>query len=349
MQVLNSSVVRPWKLEQNTSGQASRQALRASRLWKLEQNNMTKKEPFFGLQNVRKSSLAGPIWFNQVGLWCALSGWSRFLVWWCGSTIRRTASSCYLRTIWKCWLLVSISTIALQSRSLSGRHVSSDFFGSCVRGHDEAGLLAFEALQGLPRPARGTHGRSYCRRNRLWGRQHVAGSFARVLPHLQGHPQASASTLADTWITMAAFPDLTLRRCCLAEIAKACNHSSWFKFSSLQYPLENYKLRNMVRFGAILCWGYLSSVNVCNFIDDLGVNDSTEISRLRYHVKTQARRGSSFSQLGLEPNDTGWTAQSLFFSEGRAETQTSQTSQTTSKEFSRFQNVHMQCPFMWKT
>ena len=52
MQVLNSSVARPWKLEQNTSGQASRQALRASRLWKLEQNNMTKKGPFFGPQNV---------------------------------------------------------------------------------------------------------------------------------------------------------------------------------------------------------------------------------------------------------------------------------------------------------
>ena len=34
-----SSVARPWKLEQNTSGQASRQALRqaskASRLWKI--------------------------------------------------------------------------------------------------------------------------------------------------------------------------------------------------------------------------------------------------------------------------------------------------------------------------
>ena len=30
------------------------------------------------------------------------------------------------------------------------------FFGTCFRGHDEAGLLAFEALQGLPRPARGT-------------------------------------------------------------------------------------------------------------------------------------------------------------------------------------------------
>ena len=27
------------------------------------------------------------------------------------------------------------------------------FFGSCFGGHDEAGLLAFEALQGLPRPA----------------------------------------------------------------------------------------------------------------------------------------------------------------------------------------------------
>ena len=54
-QVLNSSVARPWKLEQNTSGQA---ALRASRLWKLEQNNMTKKGPFLGPQNVRKSRCA---------------------------------------------------------------------------------------------------------------------------------------------------------------------------------------------------------------------------------------------------------------------------------------------------
>ena len=30
------------------------------------------------------------------------------------------------------------------------------FFGSCFRGHDEAGFLAFEALQGLPRLVRGT-------------------------------------------------------------------------------------------------------------------------------------------------------------------------------------------------
>ena len=50
------------KLEQNTSGQASRQILkqpsRASSLWKLKQNNMTKKGPFFGSQNVRKSRRA---------------------------------------------------------------------------------------------------------------------------------------------------------------------------------------------------------------------------------------------------------------------------------------------------
>ena len=62
MQVFNSSVARPWKLEQNTSGQASRQASsqasRASRPWKLEQNNMTKKGPFFGPQNLRKSRRA---------------------------------------------------------------------------------------------------------------------------------------------------------------------------------------------------------------------------------------------------------------------------------------------------
>ena len=56
MQVSNSSVARPWKLEQNISGQASRQASRASRLWKLEQNNMTKKGAFFGPQNITKQA-----------------------------------------------------------------------------------------------------------------------------------------------------------------------------------------------------------------------------------------------------------------------------------------------------
>ena len=89
----------------------------------------------------------------------------------------------------------------------------------------------------------------------FWGFWHPQWSFARVFPHPQGNPQASARALADMWIKMAAFPDLALRRCCLAEIARACNYSSWFKFSSSQSPLETYKLRNMVRFRAILCLG----------------------------------------------------------------------------------------------
>ena len=38
----------------------------------------------------------------------------------------------------------------LLSRSLYRSHVLTTFFGPCFRGHDEAGLLAFEALQGLP-------------------------------------------------------------------------------------------------------------------------------------------------------------------------------------------------------
>ena len=83
MQVSNSSVARPWKLEQNPSGQASRQASRAasraSSQWKLKQNNLTKKGPFFGPQNVRKSrraKMASPVqvstrsccWSNQLQL-----------------------------------------------------------------------------------------------------------------------------------------------------------------------------------------------------------------------------------------------------------------------------------------
>ena len=89
----------------------------------------------------------------------------------------------------------------------------------------------------------------------FWGFWHPQWSFARGFPHPQGNPQASARALADMWIKMAAFPDLALPRCCLAEIARACNYSSWFKFSSSQYPLETYKLRNMVRCKAILCLG----------------------------------------------------------------------------------------------
>ena len=47
------------ELEQNTVRAGFEAGLRASRLWKLEQNNVTKKvDPFFGPQNVRKSRRA---------------------------------------------------------------------------------------------------------------------------------------------------------------------------------------------------------------------------------------------------------------------------------------------------
>ena len=189
-------------------------------------------------------------------------------------------------------------------------------------GHPQGGLLSItsQTPEMHPRPFFG-------------GFWHPQWSFARVFPHPQGNPQASAHALADMWIKMAAFPDLALRRCCL-EIARACDYSSWFKFSSSQSPLETYKLRNMMHFRVILCWRYLSSANVCNFIHDRrGVSDSIEISWLRYHVKTRARRGSSFSQLGLEPNHTGWTAQSLFFLEESCRVKCSDT-----QTFSNFSN-----------
>ena len=47
------------------------------------------------------------------------------------------------------------------------------------------------------------------------------------------------------------------------------------------------------------------------------IQEPTESARnkIATSVKTRERRGSSFSQLGLEPNHTGLTAQSLFFLE----------------------------------
>ena len=54
---------------------------------------------------------------------------------------------------------------------------------------------------------------------------------------------------------------------------------------------------------------------------------------LRYHVKTRERRGSSFSQLGLEPNRTGLTARSLFFLEESCRVKRSDT-----QTFSNFSN-----------
>ena len=106
----------------------------------------------------------------------------------------------------------------------------------------------------------------------------------------------------------------------------------------LNFPPRNL-LSKLISFetwcvlGPSFVWGYLSSANVCNFIHDRGVSDSIEISWLRYHVKTRARRGSSFSQLGLEPNHTGWTAQSLFFLEESCRVKRSDT-----QTFSNFSN-----------
>ena len=106
----------------------------------------------------------------------------------------------------------------------------------------------------------------------------------------------------------------------------------------LNFPPRNL-LSKLISFetwcvlGPSFVWGYLSSANVCNFIHDRGVRDSIEISWLRYHVKTRARRGSSFSQLGLEPNHTGCTPQSLFFLEESCRVKRSDT-----QTFSNFSN-----------
>ena len=71
-----------------------------------------------------------------------------------------------------------------------------------------AGRVAFYYFVFLKR--REMHPRTF-----FGGFWHPQWSFARVLPHPQGHPQASARALADMWIKMAGFPDLALRRCCL--------------------------------------------------------------------------------------------------------------------------------------
>ncbi len=90
----------------------------------------------------------------------------------------------------------------------------------------------------------------------------------------------------------------------------------------------------MVRFRAILGLGVPIQCQSLQFCRRPGVSASIEISWLRYHVKTRARRGSSFSQLGLEPNHTGWTAQSLFFLEESCRVKRSDT-QTFSNYFKR--------------
>ena len=67
MQVSNSSVARPWKLEQNISGQASRQAgfeagLKGLQAMEIEQNNMTKEGDLFwsAKRNKKQARKNGP-------------------------------------------------------------------------------------------------------------------------------------------------------------------------------------------------------------------------------------------------------------------------------------------------
>ena len=178
------------------------------------------------------------------------------------------------------FLSLSPTLFLVQSRSHSGRHVSTGFFGSYFGSH-EAGWLAFDALQG-PRPARGTRGRvwearpdgeSTLARPSLVRGMEAASEKKRTpqhegvtegrrgktaenpllpynVPHTplgirraacflllcisqtpEMHPRPFLASsgpsqgfssicrgsrrLADMWIKMAAFPDLTLRRCCL--------------------------------------------------------------------------------------------------------------------------------------
>ena len=60
---------------------------------------------------------------------------------------------------------------------------------------------------------------------------------------------------------------------------------------------------------------------------------SYKFTLVKYDVKTRERRGNSFSQLGLEPNHTGLTAQSLFFLEESCRVKRSDT-----QTFSNFSN-----------
>ena len=101
-----------------------------------------------------------------------------------------------------------------------------------------------------------------------------------------------------------------------------------------------HRSRHLLRFRSLK----ISSKNLLNCpVVDLSQITATSLSvcpspsgslELRYHVKTRERRGSSFSQLGLEPNHTGLTAQSLFFLEESCRVKRSDT-QTFSNYFKR--------------
>ena len=225
------------------------------------------------------------------------------------------------------------------------------FFGSCFGGHDEAGLLAFEALQGLPRPARGTHGRTpsppynvphtplgirragcflflvflkcrKCIRGHflvVFGiRNGPSQGFSRIRRGIRRHPRVRWQIRESQWLLFRTLP------CDVAAQQKS--HGLATIHPDLSFPPRNI-LSKIISFET---WCVLGPSFVGGTYP---VSTSIEISRLRYHVKTQARRGSSFSELGLDPNHTGWTAQSLFFLEESCRVKRSDT-----QTFSNFSN-----------
>ena len=58
MQVLNSSVARPWEIRTKHVRAGFAAGLEGLKAMEIGANNMTKKGPFFGPQNVRKSRRA---------------------------------------------------------------------------------------------------------------------------------------------------------------------------------------------------------------------------------------------------------------------------------------------------
>ena len=122
--------------------------------------------------------------------------------------------------------------------------------------------------------------------------------FFRIRRGIRRHPRVRWQICESKWLLFWTLP------CDVAASQKSQGLVTIHP--DLNFPPRNL-LSKLISFetwcvlGPSFVWGYLSSANVCNFIHDRGVSDSREISWLRYHVKTRARRGSSFSQLGLEP------------------------------------------------
>ena len=78
---------------------------------------------------------------------------------------------------------------------------------------------------------------------------------------------------------MHTYTDTYIHACMHAYIHTCIHNPPW----NFLYTIATVKLGKMVRFNPLLCLGYLPSINVCNFIEDLGVSGSIEISRWMQH------------------------------------------------------------------